>query len=105
MREGCRGVIVGVELACSLFVERAGGVDACQDAPREIAAHGYEVHRLVERGLQPTQVAPDFHEVLVREGFVDRDVVRTPAEMGRGRGLHPRARRAGHGRHMHLVRQ
>ena len=41
----------------------------------------------------------------MREGLVNRNVVRPPAEMGRGRGFYACARRTRHRRHVHLVLQ
>ena len=74
-------------------------------SPREVAAHRHEVHFAVERRLQQPQVAPDLQEMLVREGLVNRNVVRPPAEMGRGRGFYACARRTRHRRHVRLVLQ
>lgn len=82
VREEGRGVVILVQPAGRRLVERAVGVDAGEDAAGEIAAHRHEIDGLAEAGLQASQVASDFDQVLVREGFVDRNVVRPPAESG-----------------------
>ena len=105
MREGRGGVVVGIEPAGLLLRKVAARVDAGQDAAGEVAAHRHEVDLAVERRFEMPQVAADFEQVLVREGLVDREVRRAPAEVGRRRGFHPRAGRARDGRDVHVVLQ
>ena len=96
--EGRIRIKVAVQCLGLLLPKVAVGVDAGQNAAGEVAAHRHEVDFGRRAPLHRAERAADLREVLVREGLVDRDVVRPPAEMGRGRRFHPRTRRTRDGR-------
>ena len=70
-----------------------------QDAPGKIAPDRHKVQCLGIRRLQGLQIAVNFQQVLMLKGFIDRKIIISPAEMGRGTGFDAGSRRARHSRY------
>ena len=64
-----------------------------EDTSREVPSYRDKVDRAAETVLQLTQTLSDLGKVLVREWFVDRDIVVSPAEVGSRRRLYAGSRR------------
>ena len=99
--EGRIRIKVAVQCLGLLLPKVAVGVDAgqeCRGRSRRASA------RSSLRGRRAPCIAPSVRPISerVREGLVNRNVVRPPAEMGRGRGFYACARRTRDGRRVHL---
>ena len=55
----------------------------CKNTAREVAAHRNEVNLAIEAILQLHQALVNFSQMLVRERFIDRDIVIPPTKVRR----------------------
>ena len=78
---GC-GVVILIELAGLVGREVGGDCGDGEDAAGEVTAHGHETDLRVAARFELLQGHAYLLKMLVGKGFVDRQVVVAPAEMG-----------------------